>query len=275
MKPLLGPQTQLCMSLAARPSKFGTRFHNRLYELLELDFIYKAFTSKDLPGAISGVRALHIRGCAISMPFKEDVIALLDQLAPSAASIESVNTIVNDDGKLTGYNTDYIAISTLLDQAEISSTTPFLLRGAGGMAKAVAASLHDRGHRQGWIIARNAPKANALAQQYGFCWQDQDNNLTAPLLINATPLGMQGPDADQLAFSISTIEASETVFDVVALPVETPLLHAARQASRKIISGADVAVLQAVEQFVLYTGIRPTAEQTQSAAAFARANILS
>lgn len=262
------------MSLAARPSHFGTRFHNRLYELLELDFIYKAFTSKDLPGAINGVRALHIRGCAISMPFKEDVIALLDQLAPCAASIESVNTIVNDNGTLTGYNTDYSAISALLDQAEISPTTPFLLRGAGGMAKAVAASLHDRGHRQGWIIARNATKATALAHQYGFCWQDQDKDLTAPLLINATPLGMQGPDADQLAFPVTTIEASATVFDVVALPAETPLLLEARKARRKIISGADVAVLQAVEQFVLYTGIRPTAEQIQSAAAFARANIL-
>src|SRR5208283_4331047 len=89
-KPPLGPKTQMCMSLAARPGSFGTRFHNRLYELLGLDFVYKAFTTADLQAAIGGVRALGIRGCAISMPFKEAVIPLLDRLEGSAAAIESV-----------------------------------------------------------------------------------------------------------------------------------------------------------------------------------------
>lgn len=273
MKPLIGPKTQLCMSLSARPGAFGTRFHNRLYELLGLDFVYKAFSTKDLQGSIQGVRALNIRGCAISMPFKEDVIALLDGLAPSAASIDSVNTIVNDDDKLTGYNTDYTAIAALLDQAKISSITPFLLLGAGGMAKAVAAALHDRGHKKGHIIARNTTKGPALATQYGFNWASSTEDLQAPLLINATPLGMAGVDADKQAFETSLIESAETIFDVVAVPVETPLLRAARTAKKQLISGGDVIVLQAVEQFVLYTGQRPTADQIQSAAEFARANV--
>ena len=273
MKPLIGPKTRLCMSLSARPGTFGTRFHNRLYELLGLDFVYKAFSTTDLPGSVTGIRALHIRGCAISMPFKEDVIALLDGLAPSAKSIDSVNTIVNDDGRLTGYNTDYTAIATLLDQAKISSTTPFLLLGAGGMAKAVAAALHDRGHKQGHIVARNATKGPALARQYGFLWASSTEGLMAPLLINATPLGMTGADADKQAFDKSLIKNAETIFDVVAVPVETPLLRAARATGKQLISGGDVIVLQAVEQFVLYTGIRPTAEQIQSAADFAHANV--
>lgn len=272
MQPLIGPATRLCMSLAARPGTFGTRFHNRLYALLGLDFVYKAFTTHDLPGAINGIRALGIRGCAISMPFKEAVIPLLDGLAPSAAAIASVNTIVNDDGRLTGYNTDYSAIALLLDQAGISPATPFLLLGAGGMAKAVAAALHDRGHRHGRIIARNADKGPTLAAQYGFDWCSTAEGLTAPLLINATPLGMIGADAAQQAFSTTAIAAAETVFEVVAQPPETPLLRAARQAGRNIITGTDVAVLQAVEQFVLYTGIRPTDSQIQAAAAFARAH---
>lgn len=271
MKPLLGPHTQLCMSLAARPSHFGTRFHNRLYELLELDFVYKAFTTTDLSAAIGGIRALGIRGCAISMPFKEQVISLLDSLEPSAAAIDSVNTIVNNGTTLVGYNTDYIAIATLLDQAGLSPTTPFLLHGAGGMAKAVAAALRDRGHQHGHIIARNATKGPALAVQYGFHWAPESEGLTAPLIINATPLGMVGADADKLAFSHPTIEAAQTVFEVVALPVETPLVRAARQVGRTVISGADVGVLQAVEQFVLYTGQRPTPAQIQDAANVARA----
>lgn len=271
VKPPIGPATRLCMSLAARPGSFGSRFHNRLYERLGLDYVYKAFTTTDLPAAIGGVRALGIRGCAISMPFKEAVIPLLDRLDGSAAAIDSVNTIVNDDGQLSGYNTDYSAIVELLARAGITPDTPFLLRGAGGMAKAVAAALRDRGHRDGTVIARNEMRGRALADSCGFGWAPTDAALRAPLLINATPLGMAGADALQLAFSEAAIAASRTVFDVVALPVETPLMQAAARLGRQRISGAEVAVLQALEQFVLYTGVRPDAADVSEAAAFARA----
>ena len=80
MTKYLNKDTQVCMSLAARPSNFGTRFHNYLYDALDLDYLYKAFTTKDIQAAIGGVRALGIRGCAISMPFKEDVIPLVDEM---------------------------------------------------------------------------------------------------------------------------------------------------------------------------------------------------
>lgn len=270
-KPAIGPSTKLCMSLAGRPGKFGSRFHNRLYELTGLDYIYKAFTTKDLPAAIGGIRALGIRGCAISMPFKEAVIPLLDHIEGSAAAIDSVNTIVNDDGWLTGYNTDYSAVLDLLDHAEIAPSTPFLLAGSGGMAKAVAAALRNRGHRSGVIIARNPVTGQALAELYGFDWAATADGLTAPLIINATPVGMAGgAEAEALAFPPMAIDAAETVFDVVALPVETPLMRAAAAAGRKRISGADVAVLQALEQFALYTGVHPSEEQVKDAAIFAR-----
>lgn len=270
-KPPIGPATRLCMSLAARPGTFGSRFHNRLYEHLGLDFVYKAFTTTDLAGAIGGVRALGIRGCAISMPFKEAVIPMLDGLETSAAAIDSVNTVVNDNGRLTGHNTDYSAIVALLEHAAIDPQTPFLLKGSGGMAKAVAAALRDRGHSTGTVIARNASTGQRLAEACGFSWAASEAGLTAPLLINATPLGMAGADADRLAFSDEQVARSQTVFDVVALPVETPLMQAALRLGRARISGADVAVLQAVEQFVLYTGVRPQPHQVEEAAAFARA----
>src|SRR6516165_170573 len=84
MKPPLTKDTQLCISLAARPSNIGTMFHNHLYDELGLDFIYKAFTTTDIAAAIAGVRALGIRGCSVSMPFKRDVIALVDEVEDSA-----------------------------------------------------------------------------------------------------------------------------------------------------------------------------------------------
>ena len=270
MKPPIGPDTRLCMSLAARPGNFGTRFHNRLYEVLGLDFVYKAFSTQDLEGAVRGICALDIRGCAISMPFKEAVIRMLDGLAPSAAAIDSVNTIVNDDGRLTGYNTDYSAVKTLVEQAALPGDTRVLLRGSGGMGKAVATALRDAGLTHGTVIARNESRGRALAASVGWDWAAEVGTRTAGLLANVTPLGMQGADADALAFEHATIAAAELVLDAVALPPETPLLRAARAADKRVITGAAIAVLQAVEQFVLYTGVTPTEAQIADAAAVAR-----
>jgi shikimate dehydrogenase len=265
----IGRDTTLCMSLAARPGTFGSRFHNRLYELLGLDYVYKAFTTTDLPGVIGGIRALGIRGSAISMPFKEAVIPLLDGLEASAAAIDSVNTIVNDGGRLTGYNTDYSAVRTLLAGSGWAAT-PFVLRGSGGMAKAVAAALRDGGFTAGTIVARNAGAGEAIARTYGFDWRAELGDAGAALLVNVTPLGMAGADAEALAFSQAMIAAASAVIDVVALPAETPLLKAARAAGKPHITGSDIAMLQALEQFVLYTGITPTPAQVDTAAAFAR-----
>lgn len=269
MKPPIGRDTQLCMSLSARPGNAGSRLHNALYEEMGLDFVYKSFSTTDLPAAIGGVRALSIRGCAVSMPFKEAVIPLIDALEPSAAVIDSVNTIVNDGGVLTGYNTDYVAVRDLLVARAIDPATPFVLRGSGGMAKAVAAALHDLGFKQGTIVARNEATGSALAKAYGFAWSADLPQQGAPLLINVTPMGMEGSASADLAFPLDWIETCDTAFDVVAQPADTPFLKAAQAAGKAIISGAEVIVLQAIEQFVLYTGVRPSPGQIRAAATLA------
>ncbi len=267
VKPPIGPATRLCMSLAARPGTFGSRFHNHLYAALGLDYVYKAFTTTDLAGAITGIRALGIRGCAVSMPFKEAVIPMLDGLRDSAAAIDSVNTIVNDDGTLLGYNTDYSAVRTLIVPLP---RLPFMLRGSGGMAKAVATALVDAGFTHGTIVARNADAGRALADRLGLRWQAEPDG-GAALLVNVTPLGMAGADQDALAFTPAQIEAAEQVIDVVAKPVETPLLRAARAAGKPVVTGAQIAMLQALEQLVLYTGAQPSDDQVAAAEAFALA----
>ena len=263
--------TQLCMSLSGRPGNFGTRFQNYLYEALELDFIYKAFTTTDLSAAIGGIRALGIRGSAVSMPFKEACIPLLDELDASASAIESVNTIVADQGWLKGYNTDYSAVASLLESHAVPKDIRFALRGSGGMAKAVASAFRDSGFRHGTIIARNPETGPALASGCGYAWREELGELRPQMLVNVTPLGMEGgPDADTLAFSREQVEAAQWIFDVVALPLETPLILLARELGKPVITGAEVIVLQAVEQFVLYTGVRPEAELIERAAVFAR-----
>jgi len=267
----INKDTQLCMSLAGRPGNFGTRFHNFLYRELGLNFIYKAFTTRDIASAIAGIRALGIRGCAISMPFKEVCIQYLDELDTSAKGIMSVNTIVNTDGYLKAYNTDYTAVAELIRSSGIPAGADFALRGSGGMAKAVACALRDAGVANGLILARNEATGTALAQQYGFQWQKEIADARPALLINVTPIGMAGgPEADQLAFTQELVHSAQFVFDVVALPAKTPLIRLANSLGKKTITGAEVIALQAVEQFVHYTGIRPNTDQIARAAAFAR-----
>lgn len=269
--PILNKDMSVCISLSGRPSNIGTRFHNALYDELGLNFVYKAFTTDDIEGAIRGVRALGIRGCSVSMPFKEAVIPLVDEIEPSAEAIASVNTIVNDDGVLTASNTDYEAVAELLAEHAVDPALPVLLRGSGGMAKAVVAAFRGAGFDDLTVLARNEAAGRSLADAYGYRWTDTDPAPGAAVIVNVTPLGMDGPDAEALSFSPMHVDAAEVVFDVVAFPSETPLVRAGRAAGRRLITGAEVIALQAARQFARYTGVTPTPDQVARASAFSRA----
>ncbi|MBT2502066.1 shikimate 5-dehydrogenase [Curtobacterium sp. ISL-83] len=270
--PILNKDMQVCMSLAARPSNIGTRFHNFLYDELGLNFVYKAFTTTDLPGAVTGIRALGIRGCSVSMPFKEAIIPLVDVVEDSAAAIQSVNTVVHDDGVLTASNTDYEAVAALLATHGVDPSARVLLRGSGGMAKAVTAAFRGAGFEQLTVVARNERAGSALADQYGYAWvADHDRAGDAEVVVNVTPLGMRGDEQDTLAFPDDRIAAAHTVFDVVAFPSETPLVRAGRAAGKRVITGAEVIALQAARQFERYTGVALTDDQVERASAFSRA----
>jgi shikimate dehydrogenase len=267
----INKDTQLCISLAGRPGNFGTRFHNYLFDELALDYVYKACTTDDLAGAIGGVRALGIRGCSVSMPFKEACIPMLDQLDPSAAVIGSVNTIVNTDGHLHAFNTDYLAIVQLLEAYDVATDSPFAVLGSGGMAKAVVAALRDRGLGSGLVVARNEVRGKDLAGHYGYAWMPSLGTERPSLIINATSIGMAGgPLAGELPCDRQAVEAADTVFEVVAIPLLTPLAHLAIMLGKRVITGSEVSALQASAQFALYTGVQLTSDQTARAAAFAR-----
>ncbi|MGP4054029.1 shikimate 5-dehydrogenase [Mycobacterium sp. 4D054] len=272
-RPPLSKDTTVCISLAGRPSNIGTRFHNHLYDVLGLDFLYKAFTTTDIAAAIGGVRALGIRGCSVSMPFKEDVLALVDEVEPSAQAIESVNTIVNDTavpgGRLTASNTDYLAVQQLIAEHGLDPDDPVVIRGSGGMAKAVGAAFVGAGFGTGFVVARNPDSGRVLADRLGYT---HVTDVTAPILVNVTPIGMAGaPEEHEIAFGEAAIAEATTVFDVVALPSETPLIRAARAAGVPVITGAQVIALQAAEQFERYTGVRPSPEQIAEASELSRA----
>lgn len=272
MRPPLSKDTQLCISLAGRPSNIGTRFHNYLYDLLGLDFIYKAFTTTDIAAAIAGVRALGIRGCSVSMPYKADVIPLVDEVELSARAIHAVNTIVNDDGRLIASNTDYLAVQRLIGEHELNPAQSVLIRGSGGMASAVGTAFRDKGFGDGTIVARNAETGRSLAERLGYAYQPDLGSRTADVIVNVTPIGMAGgPQEHDLSFARELVEQAEVVFDVVAFPPETPLVRLGVQLGRTTLTGAEVIAVQAAEQFVLYTGLRPTPDQVRRASEFSRA----
>ncbi|GAA1405060.1 shikimate 5-dehydrogenase [Glutamicibacter uratoxydans] len=268
--PILNKDMTLCISLSGRPSNIGTRFHNYLYEELGLNFIYKAFSTDDLAGAIAGVRALGIRGCSVSMPFKEDVMALVDTIEESAAAIESVNTIVNDGGRLRASNTDFEAIADLIAGNQLDKEASVVVRGSGGMAKAVVAAFRAAGFEKLTVLARNQETGAALAAKYGYDYSAQEPAPGAQILVNVTPLGMDGAQSDVQAFSDEQIAAAKVVFDVVAFPSETPLILAARKAGKQVITGAEVIALQAAAQFEKYTGHGLSADQVARASEFSR-----
>jgi shikimate dehydrogenase len=267
----INKDTRLCISLAGRPSNIGTRFHNYLYEELGLNFVYKACSTQNLAAAIAGIRGLDIRGCGVSMPHKEACIPYLEELDASAKALQSVNTIVNDNGHLRGYNTDYITVFHLLRQHKLPHDLPVVLRGSGGMAKAMAGALRDVGFRSGVVLARNETTGSALARTYGYEWRAELGDVQPGVLINATPIGMAGGlDTETLAFHPAVIEQALLVFDVVAVRPDTPLIRYARAAGKAVITGAEVIALQAAEQFALYTGVQPTEEQIRRASEYAR-----
>lgn len=266
----LNRDTTLCMSLSARPSNIGTRFHNFLYDELGLDYVYKSFTTTDLPAAIAGVRALGIRGCGISMPFKQACVEHVDVLHPSARSIGAVNTVVNEDGVLHAHNTDYTAVATLIDDHGVDRASTVAVAGSGAMATTVVAALHDVGFRAVTVVSRNHASGRGLAGQYGCRWRPDLGDLRPRLLVNATPVGMVGADGDRMPFTGEAVAAADTVFDVVAIPPDTPLVRAATRLGKTVITGAEVIALQAAAQFELYTGVRPTPDQVHRASAFSR-----
>src|SRR5689334_11775366 len=128
----------LCGSISHHPGPLGSIIHKAGYAALGLDYTYVPFRVTDLEGALQGMRSLGIRGFGVSMPFKIDILKHLDKVDPLAARIGAVNTVVNDDGFLTGYNADAHGAAEALAQFSPIQGKKVIVIGAGGAARAVA-----------------------------------------------------------------------------------------------------------------------------------------
>ncbi|MBF8272297.1 MAG: shikimate dehydrogenase [Magnetococcales bacterium] len=245
----------LCISVAARPSRFGITVHNAGYRALGLDFFYKSFQATDIQPVISAVRALNIRGCSVSMPFKESVMPFLDGLDPLAERTGAVNTVVNNDGRLIGYNTDVVGILKALQPCTVSADERILVLGSGGVAKAAGTALVTMGFDKVTFCGRNPKTVSACARRFGFHfapWEKCDS-LEGEILINATSVGMS-PDHDLLPIDPKGLDRFRLVLDVVATPPVSALIKKTRDRGIVGVDGFTVTLHQAAEQFFLYTG---------------------
>lgn len=246
----------LCGSLSLHPVSLGSAMHLAGYRALGLPFTYVPFKVTDLEGAIRGMRALGIRGFGISMPFKQAVMPLIDALDPVAARIGAVNTVVNDDGVLTGHNTDWIGAVRAVEEARQIAGARVLLIGAGGAARAIAHGVMDRNAAALCITNRDPAKAAALASEVGAVARDLSELGRAgeyDIVINATSAGMREVDPRSLVPE-EALGAGQTVMDIVYKPIETELFTKARGRGATAIHGGRMLLHQAARQFELYTG---------------------
>jgi shikimate dehydrogenase len=244
----------LCGSISTFAGPLGRAMHEAGYRALGLAFAYVPFEVRDLEGAITGMRALGIRGFGISQPFKQRVIPLLDGREAVAERIGAVNTVVNDQGHLVGHNTDWMGAMGALEETGKLADKRVLLVGAGGASRAIAFGLRDRGART-TIANRDLPKAESLALEVGARPAPFDETVRAgdyDVVINATVLGQGDGDLGS-PIPENAIRAGQAVMDIVYKPVRTRLIEAAERRGAVAIHGGRMLLHQAASQFELYT----------------------
>ena len=264
-------------AVVANPIKHSISpfIHNRAFEATHTNGVYLAWEIEgtDLAETVANIRRYQMFGINLSMPYKEQVIPYLDQLSEEARLIGAVNTVVNREGTLIGYNTDGKGFFKSLPSFKISGKKMVLL-GAGGAAKAILAQAILDGVSQVSVFVRSAsiektrPYLEKLQNETGFkadlfALEDvselQARITDSDLLVNATSVGMDGvslPIPRNIVLSENLLVA-----DVIYQPFETPFLKWARNQGNHAVNGLGMLLYQAAEAFQLWTGKEmPTAQ---------------
>ena len=247
--------------------------HNAAFRKLGLDYVYLAFQvcQEELDKAVAGVRALNIRGLNVTIPHKVAIIPFLDKLDPLAEKIGAINTIVNESGVLTGYNTDATGfLQALLERGIKPRGKKAIILGAGGAARAISFILAERGASM-VILNRHLARAEDLARRIAQFSPEEVKTLAlnkenlkaalanADIMINTTSAGMV-PGVDETPVPAQLLTKGLIVFDIVYNPVKTRLLKEAEAVGAQTINGLDMLVWQGALAFEKWTGRRAPLE---------------
>ena len=240
--------------------------HNAAFKELGLKIVYVAFTVKTdkLKDAISGARSLGLLGLNVTMPYKSAVIAYLDETDSAAKAIGAVNTVLNERGKLFGYNTDGKGAMIALQENGVDPEEKrMLLLGAGGAAKAIAFQAAQEAEEL-VIVNRTPQKAKQLAElinkQFGTKVKSttlsaevlKEELETTDILVNATSVGMN-PDVDATPVPAELLHSDLCVMDIVYNPLETKLMKDAKSVGARVVSGLEMLLYQGAVAFEIWT----------------------
>ena len=254
--------------------------HNFIYQKLGIDVEYKKWeiSPNNLKSHIEKINNENFIGANITVPYKEKIVSLLDEIRNEAKFTGAVNTIVKNNNKLIGYNTDVYGIEQTLDiKLKNDVINNAVIFGAGGAAKAALFVLLQRGLNNLTIV--NRTKSNALKMISKFNNVNYDQTiitlneksqiksacLSADLIINTTILGMKGSGYEDISPIDSTfIDSNSVIFDMVYNPTKTQLVKIALERNANIIEGLNMLVYQAIKSIELWTGIRPSFDDMYS-----------
>lgn len=245
----------ICASVAGNPSPLGVKMHNAGYEALGLDYTYVAMGTDSIEDAVNVFKSLGYKGMGVSMPFKQSIIDLLDDVHESVRVIGACNTVVEDNGKLIGYNTDWIGAQDAINEVDsITNYKRAVIIGAGGVARAIAYALKVNGIEV-FISARNENQRKELVNSLDLAGEssiEEQGSANADIVINATPdASKKGPVQLDLHRNV------KLVFDVIFNKYMTDLTNEAKNRGLKYVSGWRMLLLQGAKQFELYTNMQP------------------
>jgi shikimate dehydrogenase len=238
--------------------------HNAAFGELGLDICYIPFkvAPEDLPAAVHAIRSLNLKGVNITVPHKEHVIPLLDKVDEEAAFIGAVNTVTNNEGMLTGFNTDGRGFMSSLAEETVSvENREVVLIGTGGAARAISYYVSEKASKLS-MFDIDSHKADTLVSALGkirdnvYVLDSPDNAGDPDILINATPLGLH--DEDPLPVHEDLISSDMVVCDLIYR--KTPLLIKAAEKGAKTVDGSGMLLWQGVLAFELWTGVKPPVE---------------
>lgn len=242
-----------------------------------LDYVYTAFPvhREALASAVCGLRDAGVAGFNVTIPFKTEIMPLLDALSEDAQRIRAVNTVViASDGTMTGHNTDVTGFLAGFAARGIALTGKrAVLIGAGGAARAALWGLLRSGVSSVCIGVRNLAKGKALCTDFAadgtltaYCFDDprfRDVLCTADIVVQTTPIGMSSQTDAMPPVDPAAISPSAAVYDLIYTPAETAFLRAAAAHGCTTINGETMLVMQGAEAFSLWTGVRPNTDLMQ------------
>lgn len=251
--------TPLVFAIFGNPVKqsLSPLMHNAALEKMKIDGTYVPFCVKNLESAVNGVRGMDIRGVSVTIPFKTEVMACLDEVDDDALKIGAVNTLVNDQGRLKGYNSDWVGLVQSLEDVLDIKGKVFAILGAGGAARSAIFGVLKKGGIP-VVLSRNVEKGAFLAREWGCSFYpiSEAGHVKADCLINTTPAGM-APDTEKSPVDCAILKNFQWVMDIVYHPLRTKLLQDAESVGCATVSGLDMFVNQGAEQIRLWTGREP------------------